>query len=421
MAMRKRSLDVGNGDPRRHLRRFPSDSDLYRKVLHKKAMSHTNLHKKFASCTQLNKPAQTSQHQNCKIFKCEEKLTIELNKFYSQQVKENRVRVRQNKSLAFSVVFKALIHAQVVSDRFTLGEILRNGSRQGDMVEKGNDRFEFEVPVYLDGNEKIFIHRAEEGGFIRLQLEHCETWNDCLDSEGFLSANLVRSKLQLTMKNAIKNLNRDVEQGADEFPGGIESLEVLCEGSTIVLHINDGFLVVELIPTIPIPKTSLEWCRRFSAKSEPPSGVVGKPCPLPMSDPETLWELSFKSAEKKKFISLGTTKYRLLLSLAEMRERDKTLRELSLYHLQTILFHAGDKITDPLKWCTDKIGDRFLDMLGLLEKFLENKNCPHYFLPEADLFSSMNPVTVSTLKDRVRRMLKPSCVACSVATICKKL
>ena len=139
-----------------------------------------------------------------------------------------------------------------------------------------------------------------------------------------------------------------------------------------------------------------------------------------MKYPETLWKLSFKSAEKKKFISLGTTKFRVLLSLAEMRERDKTLRELSLYHLQTILFHTGDKITDPLKWCTDKIGDRFLDVLGLLEKFLENKNCPHYFLPQANLFSSMNSVTVSTLKDRVRRMLKPSCVACSVKTICKK-
>ena len=417
--MRKRSLD-GNADPRRYLRRFPSDSDLYRKVLHKKAMSHTNLHKKFASCTQLNKTPSPEQHQDCKVFKYEEKLTSELSKFYSLQVRGKRAQIKRNKHLAFSVVFKVLINAQVVSDRFTVGEILRSGARYGDMVEKESDRFEFGVPVYLDDNSNFFIHRAEEDGFVRLQLDDCETWEDCLDPDGFLSASLVRSKLQLTMKNALKSLNNNIEQGIDYFPSGVVSVDVFCEGSTIVLQINrdSRSLAVELIPTIVIPKVNLEWCRRLS-KSEPPSHVVAKSCPFPLSDPETLWELSFLSAEKKKFRSLGTTKYRLLLSLAEIRNRDKTLCELSLYHLQTVLFHAGDQITDPMKWSAEKLGDRFLDTLRCLEKFLENKHCPHYFMPNANLFSSMNAVTVSTLKDRVRRMVKPTCVACGVATICK--
>ena len=419
LAMRKRSLDGGNADPRRHLRRFPSDSDLYRKVLHKKAMSHTNLHKKFASCTQLNKSPSLQQHENCKVFKYEEKLTSELNTFYSHQVREKRARVKQNKSLAFSVVFKVLINSQVVSDRFTIGEILRSGARYGDMVEKESDRFEFGVPVYLDDNDNFSIHRAEEDGFARLQLEESETWEDCLDPDGFLSASLVRSKLHLTVKNALKNLNNNIKEGTDEFPSGVESVDIFCEGSTIVLQINDGLLIADLIPTILIPKTTSEWCRRFSVKSEPPSHVVAKPCKLPMSDPETLWELSFLSAEKRKFISLGTAKYRLLLCMGEIRERDKTLRELSLYHLQTVLFHVGEQIKDPVKWSKEKLGDRFLDTLRCLESFLENKHCPHYYIPKANLFSCLSAVTIATLKDRVRRMLKPSCVACGVATICK--
>jgi len=272
--------------------------------------------------------------------------------------------------------------------------------------------------VYLDENDNSFIHRAEEDGFVRLQLEGCETWEDCLDPDGFLSASLVRSKLHLTMKNALKNLNDSIEQGIDEFPSGLATVETFCEGSPIVLQINDGMLVVELIPTIPIPKSTSEWCRRFSVKSEPPSHVVAKPCQLPMSDPETLWELAFLTAERRKFISLGTAKYRLFLCLTEIIERDKTLSELSLSHLQTILFHVGDQINDRVKWSTEKLGDRFLDTLRCLETFLENKHCPHYFIPSANLFSYMNAVTISTLKDRVRRMLKPSCVACGVATIC---
>lgn len=418
LTLGKRSMD-GNTDPRRYLRRFPSDSDLYRKVLHKKAMSHTNLHKKFASCTQLNK-ASSPQHHNCKVFKYEEKLTSELSKFYSLQVKERRVQVKRNKRLAFSVVFKVLINAQVVSDRFTVGEILRSGTRYGDLVEKESDRFEFGVPVYFDDSANFFIHRAEEDGFVRLQLDDCKTWEDCLDPEGFLSASLVRSKLQITMKNALKSLSNNIEQGIDEFPSDVVKVDAFCEGSTIVLQIKShcGFLVVELIPTIVIPKANLEWCRRFS-KCEPPSHVVGKACQFPLSDPETLWELSFSSTENRKLRSLGTTKYRLLLSLAEIRERDKTLCELSLYHLQTVLFHTGDQINDPMKWRAEKLGDRFLDILRCLETFLENKHCPHFFIPNANLFSAMNAVTVSTLKDRVRRMVKPTCVACGVATMCK--
>ena len=96
-----------NGDQRNYIRRFPSDSDLYRKVLHKKAMSHANLHKKFASCTQLNKLPSFQQHQNCKEYKYEEKLTSELNRFYSRRVRKTRAQVKRNKQLAFSLAFKS--------------------------------------------------------------------------------------------------------------------------------------------------------------------------------------------------------------------------------------------------------------------------------------------------------------------------
>ena len=93
----------------------------------------------------------------------------------------------RNKRLAFSVVFKVLINAQVVNDRFTVGEILRSGTKYGDLVEKESDRFEFGVPVYFDDSATFFIHRAEEDGFVRLQLDDCKTWEDCLDPDGFLS------------------------------------------------------------------------------------------------------------------------------------------------------------------------------------------------------------------------------------------
>ena len=46
------------------------------------------------------------------------------------------MQVKRNKRLAFSVVFEVIINAQVVSDRFTVGEIPRSGARFNEMVEK---------------------------------------------------------------------------------------------------------------------------------------------------------------------------------------------------------------------------------------------------------------------------------------------
>ena len=401
---------------REYLRRFPSDSDLYKQVLQKKANSHTNLHRKFASTTQLNNPSSVQEHENCRDFKYEETLTNELNKFYRDQVKQKKTEILRNKRLAFSVVFKVLVNAQIISDRFTVGDILREGANYGEMRENRSDWYEFGVPIYLENNQNFYLHRAEENGFVRLQLEDSSTWKDCQDADGFLSASLVRSKLQLTMQNALKNLKSNIEGGKDEFPRGVLSADIFCEGSTVALKLNKGDIVVDLVPTLAIPKTCLEWCQQF-AMGAPPSHVIAKPCRFPLSDPETLWELSFLFAEKKRISSLGSAKYHLLLIFAEIRERDKTLSQLSFYHIQTILFHVADKLKDPMKWRSETSGDRFLDILRCLETCLQNRNCPHYFMPGTNLFSFMNVVSTSILKDRVRRMVRPSCVACNMAAI----
>ena len=46
------------------------------------------------------------------------------------------MQVKRSKRLAFSVVFKVIITVQVISDRFTVGEIPRSGARFNEMVEK---------------------------------------------------------------------------------------------------------------------------------------------------------------------------------------------------------------------------------------------------------------------------------------------
>lgn len=398
---------------RSKLHRFPSDSDIYRKGFYgKKATS--NIHRKFSSTSQLNK----LPLKNCKHETTEDTLPYELIRFYFHQVREKREQILHNKRLAFSVVFKLLINAQIINDRFTVVELLKGGPRYGEMAENESDWFEFSVPIYLEDNTDIFIHRAEEDGFVRVQAENCTNWADCVDSEGLLSASLVRSNLQLTMQNALNNLHENIRQEKDEFPADVESVAIFCDGSTIVLDVNRGYIMVDLIPTIQIPNSCVKWCRRFSkTEARPPSHIVGKSCVFPLSNPETLWQLSFALAERTQINQLNVNQLRMLYILAEIRERDEILKEVSFYQVQTILFHVIEKTAEGTKWTEAHMAARFMDTMTCLETFLQEKNCPHYFMKDANLFAFTNSVTMSKLKDRARRIMKPTCKACSVAAL----
>lgn len=135
------------------------------------------------------------------------------------------------------------------------------------MVEKESYWFEFGVFFYLGDNGGNFvIYCVEEDGFVRLQLENCEIWRDCFDLDGFFLVNFVCFKFYLMMKSVFKILNSSVEQGVDKFLSGMEIVEVYCEGFIIVLKINYGLVVVELIFIIFILKSILEWCCRFLVK-----------------------------------------------------------------------------------------------------------------------------------------------------------
>lgn len=72
-----------------------------------------------------------------------------------------------------------------------------------------------------------------------------------------------------------------------------------------------------------------------------------------------------------------------------------------------------------MKWCVEKLGDCFLDILCCLEKFLENKYCLYFFIFNVNLFFVMNVVIVFIFKDRVCRMVKLMCVVCGVVIMCK--
>jgi hypothetical protein len=391
--------------------------------LNRKALSETNLlsSKRYSSMTQLNMlgSSKSLNQIDSTLIKSEEIFSRELQKFYDKKVEGGRLKSLENKRLAFTTAFKVLINVLLVNDKFTVTDLLQRNPKYCELTEIQSNWFEFEIPVYLDGSDhNIFVQSADEGGFVRLAIDSEQNfnWSDCVTDEGFLSANLVRSKLQLTIQNTLIAMNSNVQMGLDNLPDDVDSVTVYCDGSTIVLDINGGDILVDMVPSIRLHCSSLEFFKRLS-KSAAPSHALAKPCDRPMSDPETLWMLSFASAERKKVLQLSPPQRKLLEILIELRELDESFRELSLSHMQTALFYIVDKISDPYDWRESDMGERFIDTLCYLEDFLDCKYCEHYFVKGANLFDGMSPVTMTQLKDKVRRIVKPSCVACGLASL----
>ncbi|EDO35338.1 predicted protein [Nematostella vectensis] len=389
--------------------------------MNRRALSETNLFlssKRYSSATQLSmlSSSKSLERLDTPQISEEEAFSIELQRFYERKVRTGREKALENKLLAFTAAMKVLINAQLVNERFTITELVQRNPRYCEIRELEANCFEFEIPVYLDGNYELLVHYAEEGGFVRLQIEDCSNWDDCVTEEGYLSASLVRSNLQLTLQKTLINMSKNIENEEDNLPDGVESISVFCDGSTIVLDINHGGILVDLVPSIRLTKYHIGWCKKFT-RHIVPTHVLAKACERPMSDPESLWLLSFVEAEKKMLRQLKDNQQRLLDILVELREMDELLGEISFAQMQTVLFHLVSKIEDGFEWRDEELGERFLDALCILEEFLEKKYCEHFYISEANLFVAMGTVTMSQLKDKIRRITKPSCVACGLASI----
>lgn len=387
--------------------------------LGKRSKSETNLlsNKRCISLTQLNMLGSTKSLEQLDLqsIKPEELFSREFDNFYDKKVRSGRSKSMENKRLAFTAAFKVLLNAQFINDRFTTTDLLQRNPKYCELTELTSNWFEFEIPLFLDGlDQSVFVQYAEEGGYVRLAIDSEQNfnWSDCITEEGFLSASLVRSNLQLTIQKTLVLMNSNIQKDLDTLPDGVNTLTVYCDGSTIVLDINSGEVLVDLIPSIRLHSQALEFFRRIAKSHVSPSHALAKASERPMSDPETLWMLSFASEERKKVWQLTQNQRKLLDVLIELRELDGLFGELSLNHMVTTMFYLVDEINDPYDWMDSDIGERFIDALFYLEEFLDRKLCEHYFVKGANLFTAMGPVTLSQLKDKVRRIVKPSCVAC---------
>ena len=128
---------------------------------------------------------------------------------------------------------------------------------------------------------------------------------------------------------------------------------------------------------------------------------------LPEHEKGYFWRYSFSAAEKELFLrgSYGEASScrKQVLRILKALKDELDLQPLKSYHLKTILFYECEAKPQSQQWSSNCLGERFLSLLKRLEKCLEQKSCPHYFIRDFNLFEPLNRQKCLELAGRVGR------------------
>ena len=117
-----------------------------------------------------------------------------------------------------------------------------------------------------------------------------------------------------------------------------------------------------------------------------------------------LWKYSFTAAAKELLREASSCRKPVLRIVKALRE-ERNLEPLKSYHLKTVLLYECEAKPYDYQWDNTCLGDRFLDHLRRLQKCLESKNCPDYFLRDYNLFEKLDPQKCKELAGIVKKII----------------
>lgn len=158
------------------------------------------------------------------------------------------------------------------------------------------------------------------------------------------------------------------------------------------------------------PAVANDWITRHRPSGWPSpelvSLIVKEGCALvPVSPLKSLtgleWRISFSSCERKLAQSLSNCQKGCFLIVKGIWRhflKHPSKKGVQSYHLKTAMFWVCEEVS-PADWRKDKIGVGALRILQKLYSFLVNMCCPHYLIPENNLFQDIEEdVLMSTLQ-----------------------
>lgn len=158
------------------------------------------------------------------------------------------------------------------------------------------------------------------------------------------------------------------------------------------------------------PAVANDWITRHRPSGWPSpelvSLIVKEGCALvPVSPLRSLtgleWRISFSSCERKLAQSLSSCQKGCFLIVKGIWRhflKHPSKKGVQSYHLKTAMFWVCEEVS-PADWRKDKIGVGALRILQKLYSFLVNMCCPHYLIPENNLFQDIEEdVLMATLQ-----------------------
>ncbi|KAH9421894.1 putative nucleotidyltransferase MAB21L1 isoform X1 [Dermatophagoides pteronyssinus] len=326
------------------------------------------------------------------------KLLYHINKFCNDRVVYRRNQIAKTIREITKIVQDILKEVEIQEPRFISSLNECNGHYEGLEVISPN---EFEVVLYL--NQMGVFNFVDDGtlpgcAVLKLQLSDgrkrsMSLWVEFITASGYLSARKIRSRFQTL-----------VAQACDKIPYR-DIVKMIPDTSEVKLRIRERY-IVQITPGITFRCSGL-WPRSAShwpvpTSSWPPPNLVAevkaegfdllsKECVSLQGKQSSMegdaWVLSFLEAENRLLQQNGYRK-KCLSILKTLRDRHLDLpgAPINEYHMKTLLLYECEKHPRDTEWEEVCLGDRINGILLQLISCLQCRRCPHYFLPNLDLF-----------------------------------
>ena len=279
-------------------------------------------------------------------------------------------------------------------------------------VSKGNNHFELLVFISSQSLRPAEIRLTADGtcqGFVMIELventNSYRTWKSvCRKSKSekeFLSSKMLRSELSGLLSKLfadmlyLQNYHGKTMEGIEIRNISTENvvcLEINIRGLNMIVDLVTAIDCEGLWPVEEFTKKSKKPCKHVSntqCKRKPINcgvQVVSKATPM-----EYHWKIWYCKAERFELNFNRFPQRRKCFQLLKTFVYSELGCDfLKPYHLQTVLLHESAKFPDEIQWTCEKLPDRFCGLVRLLESFIHDKCCPHFFIPSLNLFTALS-------------------------------
>jgi len=327
---------------------------------------------------------------------------VQMNKFYSDRVVTRKTLVSRAVNEVCKVVQDILREVESQEPRFISSLTEMNGRYEGLQVLSPTD---FEVVLYLSQMGVFnYIDDGVAPGCALLKLSDgrkrsMSLWVEFITASGYLSSRKIRSRFQTLVAQAT------------ERTGYRDAVVMVTDTTEVRLRLMDRYNVL-ITPAFNCtgiwPRGASHWPPPDALWPGPILGsevraggfdLLSKECPYGARQPRNhassaaaaaegdAWVVSFHSAESVLLRTGTGCRRRCLSILKTLRDRHLDLpgRPVDSYHMGTLLLNECEKHPLESDWDDGCLGDRVNGILLQLISCLQNRRCPHFFLPGLDL------------------------------------